>query len=229
MKIVSAGIIAAGEGSRFKKSGISLHKPMIPVAGFPLIWYTLKNFETIGIRRVVIIFNESERDCVRWVRKNFPGIHLEIIVKSTNSSYESFMLVGKKLGKGRHLISTVDSLTLPREVRKMCEISMNSLGNVYLGVTRFVDDEKPLWIKMNKRSRRITAIGSNTGDFATAGFYNVPDSVFSVTPSVNFSSLRNFLKWLEVEGFPIYAVPLSKVVDVDLPKDIKIAEKFLMP
>ena len=32
--IDSAGIIAAGEGSRLKLAGIEVHKPLVPIAGF---------------------------------------------------------------------------------------------------------------------------------------------------------------------------------------------------
>jgi len=92
--LVSAGIIAAGEGSRFKKSGIHVHKPLIPVAGFPLIGHTLRNLEALGVGRVVVIFNETESDCAAWVGENFPSIQFEFIVKSTKSSFESFRRVG---------------------------------------------------------------------------------------------------------------------------------------
>ena len=80
--IISAGIIAAGEGSRFIQAGILTPKPLISVAGYPLIGRTLKYYQSLGIQRVVIIFNEQESDCVDWVRQHFPSFSTEIIVKS---------------------------------------------------------------------------------------------------------------------------------------------------
>lgn len=241
MRISSAGIIAAGEGSRFKKSGITIHKPMIPVASFPLIGHTLKNLEFVGIKRAVIILNESERSCVRWVKKNFLRLRLEFIVKSTKSSFESFWLVGQKLGAGRHLICTVDSICLPQELKKMVQVSEPAAlrasngksDNLYLGVTSFVDDEKPLWVIMDNETNQILRLGDppttlkSGRQYATAGFYNVPDLIFRSLPKEKILSLRWYLGWLLQKGFPIYGVPLKKVVDVDTPKDIHIAEKFL--
>ena len=225
---MSAGIIAAGDGSRFKMSGIKIHKPMIPVSGFPLIGHTLKNLERAGFKRVVIIFNESEIECVGWVQNHFKGLEFEFIVKSTQSSFESFFLVGKKLGKGRHLITTVDSICSSRDLLKMAQFPLQPNHNLYLGVTEWVDDEKPLWVQMEEKTNRITALGISSGKSATAGFYNVPDEIFSLKVDQKFSSLRVFLKWLVEKGVPVYGVLLSKVVDVDSPRDVQSAEEMLL-
>lgn len=220
----TAGIIAAGDGSRFKKSGVFMHKPLIPVAGLPLIGHALKNMESLGVQKVVIIFNESETDCVRWVEQNFPRLEFQFIVKSTRSSYESFCLVGEKLGPGRHLISTVDAFCLVKDLKKMwMDIDPES---VILGVTSFVDDEKPLWVQIEKKTGRIRDLGGPSGQYATAGLYYVPDGIFKKHPDAPMASLRWYLKWLLEEGIPFYGARLTKVVDVDMPKDVKEAEKL---
>jgi NDP-sugar pyrophosphorylase family protein len=221
----SAGIIAAGEGSRFKKSGVLIHKPLIPVAGFPLIGYTLKNFEFLGIQKVAVIFNESGRDCADWVKENFPRLRFEIIVKSTKSSFESFWLVGERLGAGRHLISTVDAFCDSQELKNLM-VDEKTPG-IVLGVTSVVDDEKPLWVRMDEKTKLIRALGVPSGRFATAGVYNVPSEIFLQKPEIEISSLRKFLKWLVEKGTPARGVILSRVVDVDMPKDIAAAEKLL--
>lgn len=221
----SAGIIAAGEGSRFKNQGIATHKPMIPVAGLPLIGHALRNLQFAGIRKVVIIFNEAEEECVNWVRKNFPGLTLEFIVKSTASSFESFWLVGQALGFGHHLLSTVDAFCLPQEYKKMVDSAPER--GMALGLTAFVDDEKPLWVRMEETSKRILEMGLAQGDYVTSGLYSVPSEIFDARPEGEMVSLRTFLKWLVDKQYPVYGVVLSKVVDVDTPKDIEAAEQLL--
>ncbi len=227
MKITSGGIIAAGEGSRFKKAGQTLHKPMIPVNGIPLMAHTLKNFQECGIKRIVIIFNENEQDCVIWAKEHFPTLNIEFIVKSTASSFESFSLVGRQLGGGRHLMTTVDSLTSPQEFKKMLSHPLLASEALYLGVTSFVEDEKPLWVKMSGRENKIIELGGKEGSHATAGFYGVPHSIFSLKETTSFASLREFLKWALAAGTPTYAVPLGPVFDIDSPADVKSAEKGL--
>jgi len=221
----SAGIIAAGEGSRFKKSGIQTHKPMLPVAGFPLIGHALRNLEAAGILKAAIIFNEQEADCADWARRNFPGLELNILIKSTPSSFESFWLVGRLLGPGRHLITTVDAFCLPHETRKM--VDQVPQDGIALGVTSFVDDEKPLWVAMDEKTGKISEVGASTGKFATAGFYNVPGSIFEKRPDDDMASLRFFLKWLVSNGTPARGIVLNDVLDVDVPKDLEAAERLL--
>ena len=225
MSVLSAGIIAAGEGSRFRERGIATHKPMLEVAGYPLIGHALKNLEAAGIRKAAIIFNERETGCADWVRAHFPGLDLEILIKSTASSFESFWLVGRLLGTGRHLLTTVDAFCLPHETRKMA--AQPPEEGMALGVTSFVDDEKPLWVKMDEKSGKISEIGAALGKYATAGFYNVPGSIFEKRPDEDIASLRFFLKWLVQKGTPAYGVVLSDVIDVDVPKDLEAAERLL--
>jgi NDP-sugar pyrophosphorylase family protein len=225
VKVVSAGIIAAGEGSRFKQQGIQTHKPLIPVGGFPLIGHTLRNLQAAGIGRAVIILNEQEGECVDWIREHFPSMNLEFIVKSTKSSFESFWRVGRQLGPGRHLLSTVDSICPSSELLKMAEAG--SGDGLYLGVTSFVDDEKPLWVTLDPSSNRISNLGASSGTHATAGFYNVPARIFERGLDDGIASLRVFLKRLADEGTPVFGVSLAKVVDVDSPKDLAEAERMI--
>ncbi|MFZ0709549.1 MAG: NTP transferase domain-containing protein [Terrimicrobiaceae bacterium] len=225
--INSAGILAAGEGSRLKLSGLEVHKPLVPIAGFPLIGHTLRQILNAGIRRAVIIFNEAEQECADWVRTHFPELAFEILVKSTKSSFESFWRVGRALGPGRHLICTVDSICSPADWRKMITSTAGSAHEILLGVTSFVHDEKPLWVGTDPGSLRIVEIGGSVGKYATAGFYNVSDAIFDRELKDDISSLRVFLKELLHEGFPTRAIPLADVIDVDTAEDIDLAERFL--
>ncbi len=227
--IRSAGIIAAGEGSRFAKAGFKTHKPLIPVAGIPLIGHTLRRYQDAGIHKIVVIFNENEADCVDWVKAHFPRFETQIIVKSTASSFESFCRVGEALGPGRHLMSTVDSICSPADVTRMLEKGDADGKNseIHLGITEFVHDEKPLWVDFDAKTQKIKALSIPGGKWATAGFYNVPGSIFKSKPDFPVSSLRVYLKWLVDQGFQVSGVPLADVVDVDTPEDLAIAEKLL--
>lgn len=223
----SAGIIAAGEGSRLKMAGIEVHKPLVPIAGIPLIGHTLRQFVALGVQRVAIIFNESESDCVDWVRRHFSSLELDILVMTTRSSFESFWRVGRALGPGRHLICAVDSICSPADWRAMLASEVDSERDVLLAVTSFVHDEKPLWVRTEPGSLRIAEIGGNQEKFATAGIYSVGGAVFERELDGGISSLRVFLAELMREGFPFRAVPLADVIDVDTAEDINLAEHFL--
>ena len=225
--IGSAGIIAAGEGRRLKMDGLAFSKPLIPIAGTPLIGHTLQQLLEIGVERVAIIFNETQQECADWVRAHFPSLDLEILVKTTRSSFESFWRVGRALGPGRHLICTVDSICSPEDWRTMSASAADSEREVLLAVTSFVHDEKPLWVATKPESLTIVNLGAPFGKFATAGIYGVTEAVFEKEREEGISSLRAFLGQLLREGFPFRAVPLGDVIDVDTVEDIKLAERFL--
>jgi NDP-sugar pyrophosphorylase family protein len=225
--ISSAGIIAAGEGRRMKMDGLALSKPLIPIAGIPLIGHTLRQFLEIGVERVAIIFNETQQECADWVRAHFASLDLEILVKTTRSSFESFWRVGRVLGPGRHLICTVDSICSPKDWWTMFASEADSEGEVLLAVTSFVHDENPLWVATKPGSLRIVNLGAPGGEFATAGIYGVTAAIFEREWEDGISSLRAFLGQLLREGFPFRAVPLGDVIDVDTVADINLAERFL--
>ena len=46
---LGGGIIAAGEGRRLREDGFAMPKPLVPVAGVPLIEATLRNFLAAGV------------------------------------------------------------------------------------------------------------------------------------------------------------------------------------
>src|SRR5262249_26390666 len=111
--MLSGGIIAAGEGTRLRQAGWMVPKPMVPVAGVPLIESTIRNFMAAGITRLSIILNEQEAECAGGVQARFPALELRLIVKTTASSLESFREVTRGAGAGRMLVSTVDAWCRP--------------------------------------------------------------------------------------------------------------------
>lgn len=224
--IVRGGIIAAGEGSRLRQAGWTTPKPLIPVADVPLIEHVIRNFLAAGISSLVIIVNERDRECEDWVLSHFPNLDVHMIVKTTDSSLESFLEVGGHLGSGRALISTVDAWC-PREtfltfVRVARELPPDA---TILAVTPFVEDERPLWASVDE-SGRITHLGGDSGDVVTAGMYVVPERVRRMSPPSGVKRLRAFLVWLLGEGEPLYGVLLPTVVDVDRNEDVVLADRL---
>ncbi|MFQ5962414.1 MAG: NTP transferase domain-containing protein, partial [Candidatus Methylomirabilales bacterium] len=47
--IARGGIIAAGAGVRLRQAGWTMPKPLVPVAGMPLIEHVIRNFLAAGI------------------------------------------------------------------------------------------------------------------------------------------------------------------------------------
>ncbi len=222
--IVSGAVIAAGEGSRLKQFGVP--KPLLEVAGVALIEHVLSNFEAAGIASAAVIFNESERDCEAFVRERFGRLVKTVLVRTTRSSLESFRAVLEVAPKGRLLVSTVDAFCPRKDFVRFVERAGKRPSNAtVLAVTRFVDDEKPLWVNV-ARHGRVSSIGGSTGDAVTAGIYVFPERVRQLGVPSELGRLRDFLAWLAKSGEPIQALEIEKVVDVDRAEDLAVAEEL---
>ena len=218
------GIIAAGEGSRLKQAGWAVPKPMVPVAGVPLIESAIRNFVAAGITRLSIIVNEEERDCAAWVRGRFPELDLRLTVKTTASSLESFRVVAGGPGAGRMLVSTVDAWCRPADFRRFVEAALRRPHEAtVLAVTPLVADERPLGAVVDARGR-ITALGVESPALVTAGVYLLSERVRRIEPPVSHGRLREHLTWLLEFGEPMYGDVIETVVDVDRAEDVALAE-----
>ena len=226
LRIVSGAVIAAGEGSRLKDLGVP--KPLVEIAGTPLIAHVLANFEAAGIASAAVIFNESERDCEAFVRERFPRLVTSIRIKSTRSSLESYREILAAAPPGRLLVSTVDAFC-PRKdfVRFVRRAEALPADATVLAVTRYVHDEKPLWVNLARgHEGRVSAIGGSRGDAVTAGIYVFPEKVRRLAWPADLGRLREYLAWLAREDHPIEALEIEKVVDVDRAEDVTAAEEL---
>lgn len=217
------GIIAAGEGSRLRRDGWTMPKPLVPICGVPLVERVIRNFAAAGIDSLVIILNEQERECVEWIGRRFPDLELRFIVKTTPSSFVSFREVTGSAGAGRMLVSTVDAWTGARDFVDFVHRALRRPTEaIVLGVTPLVADERPLWVEVDGESR-VTRIGGGPSTLVTAGFYLVPERVRTMAVPPGLGRLREFLTWLHTQGERMYGEVITTVVDVDRAEDVALA------
>jgi NDP-sugar pyrophosphorylase family protein len=223
--IIRGGIIAAGEGSRLRQAGYTEPKPLVSVRGTPLIERVIGNFLAAGIESLVIIFNEEDgRDCKRRVRSRFPDVDIEVIIKTTASSLESFLTVARRIKEGPALISTADAWCSPDDFKVFVEqAALRPPNSTVLAVTPFVADERPLWALLDQ-SGRVKSLGGNAGTMVTAGMYLVPERVRQLSVPKELNRLRDFLSWLVANGEPVFGIPIETVVDVDRGEDVSLVE-----
>ena len=225
---LTGGIIAAGEGRRLRRAGWMMAKPLVPVAGVPLIELMIRNFLAAHITSLAIIVNEQARDCVEWIRSRFPHIDPTFIVKTTGSSLESFAEVAACHPVGRMVISTVDAWCLEADfVRFVKAASRRPPEATVLAATPLVADENPLWVSLGETGR-VTHLGGRTGDLVTAGMYLVPERVRKMRAPSELGRLREFLTWLFRSGEPLYGDVIQTVVDVDRAEDRALAEALAL-
>jgi NDP-sugar pyrophosphorylase family protein len=221
---VRGGIIAAGEGSRLRRDGFTAPKPLVEVAGVPLIGAVLRNFEAAGVTTITIIVNEDEGACVDWVRVHRPALDVDFIVKTTASSLESFREVTRRGPAGPMLVSTVDAWCAAEDfVRFASAAARRPEDATVLAVTPLVSDEKPLWVTLGPDGR-VQGLGDPRGGLVTAGVYRVSDRARRIESAPALGRLREYLGWLVTSGEPMFGEIIETVVDVDRREDVASAE-----
>jgi NDP-sugar pyrophosphorylase family protein len=207
-----------------RADGYRVSKPMVPVAGRPLIDLTLDRFRVVGIRRLTIIINDTSDDCRQWLCDHAADFDLDLIVRTTPSSYASFQVVANRLVGGPAVITTIDAV-MP--VSDFCTFVRSAAGlarnAVALGLTDHVDDENPLWATLDAADGRIRQLGGRHGTHVTAGLYWLP-AQRPAEPAINFARLRDYLGWLVAQHQPVCGIVLPCVLDIDRARDIAAAE-----
>ncbi len=228
---MKAGIFAAGMGSRFVEAGWRQPKPLIAIRGKPLIAHVLENLFRAGIEEVELLLNEEPSfDPVQAYVEALPeSFRVRIWRKTTTSSYASFHFLMDRIGNPPFLLTTVDTLFTEEALKDFLKVrSYPSTCRLALAVTDFVDDEKPLWVEMGDEGR-VRKIGESVSTRAsvTAGLYLVLQELTPPSGRKPFAALRDFLGDLVGEQVEVCAKRFPMALDIDRPRDIKVAERFL--
>lgn len=230
-------IIAAGEGSRLAQEGINSPKPLVKVGGEHLIDRLLRVFMQNGATEVVAICNEQMtevRHHLEQIRQSetYP---LKFIVKSTPSSMHSMWELSRWLDDEPFVLTTVDTIFREKEftayVQAFQALVEHDDADGLMGVTDYIDDEKPLYVAVDEALHIIGFLDQcDHPRYISGGIYGLkPQSITTLRRCIQRgeSRMRNFQRALVTDGLRLRAYPFSKVLDIDHASDIPKAEAFL--
>ena len=229
---MKVGILAAGEGSRLRAGGFHMPKPLLPIAGVPLIGRLLRAVQQLTPEEIVCIINSHGSSVADYVRQHYPTLPLTFVQQDTASSYESFTVLCEHLRDSPFLVTTVDSVFPPAFLPQFVAVARQQPGmDMMLTLTTFIDDEKPLHVRLDAHQRIIEIGEAARGSaYVTSGFYYCAPRVRAACASLaptRVSALREFLGWLQQQGYWLQGYLAPKMVDVDRPQDIAVAEQFV--
>lgn len=234
-------IIAAGEGSRLAAEGINAPKPMVKVHGEHLIDRLIRVFMQNGAEEIVAICNDRN-PVVRQHLLDLQSqglqrqpVPLQFKVRNTPSSMHSFYELRELLGDAPFVLTTVDTIFRENEFQEYVKAFEDVLmhdGDGLMGVTSYIDDEKPLYIGTDD-DMTVTGFYDNNDmhcSFISGGIYGLAPSALQTLENCmkrGESRMRNFQRGLIRDGRKLKAYAFSKVLDIDHASDIKKAEDFL--
>ena len=232
-------IIAAGDGSRLAQEGVTEPKPLVKVRGERLIDRLIRIFMGNNATEIVIICNEQMSDVASHLKmiqdKGLNGlpVPLRFVIKSTPSSMHSFYELRNFLRDDPFILTTVDTIFDESEFHDYVLSFQDKMAqgtDALMGVTDYIDDEKPLYVGVDNVMRI-----NGYYDTPQADFHFISAGIYGLTaPSLNIleaciekgeSRMRNFQRALVAAGLRIEAYPLTKVFDIDHIDDIRKADE----
>ena len=241
-------VIAAGEGSRLAQEGVSFPKPLVKVNGEHLIDRLLRIFMDNDAEEIVVICNNLTplvSEHLSQIQKDGidgKSVPLRFIVKTTPSSMHSFYELSKILNEkgdsSAFVLTTVDTIFREEEFGNYIDTFKHVIANGedgLMGVTDFIDDEKPLFVEVKEEAGKLPVItgfldACEQPLYISGGIYGLTPRAFETLNDCirrGDSRMRNFQRALIRDGRFLRAYPFSKVLDIDHASDIAKAEQFL--
>lgn len=236
-------IIAAGNGSRLHQEGIKTPKPLVKINGERLIDRLFRIFCNNQATEIIVICNEQMTDVqehladVQQHGLNGKEVPLRFIVKTTPSSMHSFYEISSLIGKESFVLTTVDTIFREDEFSVYIHEFQKEIEDgtqAFMGVTDYIDDEKPLYVSTDEAMNITGFHDKNTGNcqYISGGIYGLtPETITTLNNCMERgeSRMRNFQRALIADGRKTKAYAFTKVLDIDHATDIEKAEEYLKP
>ena len=224
------GIISAGEGSRLATEGFGQPKPLVPIDGVPMIERLVRIFMDCGAERIAVIVNGKSLETVRLLKRLADAKPIDLVVKSTPTPMHSLMELAPYLGGDRFCVTTVDTVFSEKRFYAMMDEFSRTPYDGIMGVTSFIDDEKPLYVDTDDDMMIRGFLDEKAGcRYVSAGIYALKASALDVLKGCVESGqtrMRYFQRQLLESGMSLKAFDMGQVVDVDHVSDIAKAERI---
>jgi 1L-myo-inositol 1-phosphate cytidylyltransferase len=190
LSITDAVILMAGTGSRLRGSADTIAKPLVPIAGRPLISYAIDSFDKVGVKTVHAVVGPNGEELAAAVAPLLPAhmrFHpianlnwrkqngVSLLTASGKVSAPFFLAMGDHLFESSILNELVEhadlsrlNLAIDRKIRSIFDL----------------DDA----MKVQTEQKRIVAVGK---DLET---YNAIDTGIFLCPEIVFDYLRRALQ-----------------------------------
>lgn len=246
-------ILAAGEGRRLREEGAAMPKPLTEINGETLIDRLIRIFNDNGATEIVVIVNKETNLVKQHIQDRFPTVlcnganisaqhpgtphetaTVRLVSKTTKSSMHSFFEISNYLEDGKFCLTTVDTIFNESDFSAYIEAWNGSSADGLMAVTPFVDDEKPLYVSVD-RGMRITGFhdtvpSKGTDIYVSGGIYGLTPKCIPVLRrcvAAGMSRMRNFQRQMVSDGLKLTAYPFQTILDVDHIGDVAKASQFL--
>ena len=228
-------ILAGGLGSRFVKEGYECPKPLVPLFGQPMIGVLINTLMKCGADQIYVGANARMLPLLDYLGQlRTEGLPVTVRPIITDNSYCTLKAASEGI-EGKFIAMTCDAIFPTDEFRKYMECVEDAADDVALmGLTRFVEDESPLYARIGKEGEiidyRYGGSPFEEGVIVSAGIYGLSGSIMDaiVKSGLQPESLSDFQRLLASKtSVKVLPFEFSIAFDVDNTRDRLHAESFL--
>ena len=211
---MKAVILAAGKGTRFGEITKKIPKSLIPVAGKPIIEYTLEALPS-SIKEVYLVVGHLGDMIKNHVGKEYKGIKINYIeIKKLTGTATALWKARKYLGKEKFLVIYGDDLYSKKELEKLVRPSTSLRVRWAFGLI------KTIYQKKKEMKTRI---------LISSGAYVMDGKIFKYKPvklaNGEYGLPQTMLK--AAKDIPIKGVVMKNWIQINKPEDVKRAERMI--
>ncbi len=228
-------ILAGGMGSRFSKEGVATPKPMVEIMGEPMIGRLIRILSKCGAEAINVAANPRMEGFIPYLeslQQQYPYLSIRPII--TDNSYNS-LKAGTDGLEGKFVAMTVDAIFPIEEFKSYVDkVAAMHDDEVLMGLTRYVDDESPLYARVNEQGEvidyRYGGSPFEEGTIVSAGLYVLSSDAMKAVVETGYypESLSDFQRTLAVKtAMKVRPYEFSCAFDVDNLHDLSEANRFL--
>ncbi len=227
-------VLAGGEGSRLAAEGVPTPKPLLEVAGQPLIVALLRTLERLGCESLTCMVRADFPAVVQALERQRFKPPFILRTCSTPSSAHTLVEGLQAVPAGPVFCSMVDTVMRPRDWAAAYGATRDHLASgadAVLVVTPFVHDESPLYVARD-REGLARSLGSAPGSEprVSGGVYGFGSAARAAARDAladGVQRMRGFLQRLIADGARVATVEVPQIIDLDRRSDWELANTWM--
>lgn len=182
-------ILAAGRGTRLRPLTHTRPKPVIRLAGKPIIYYAVENLFEAGITEVGVVVSPDTQEDIRQALKDFPGVQITYIVQEQALGIAHAVGTAKEwLGSSPFVLYLGDNL-FQQGVKPFVEAYKPGIGAV-IALVR-VPDPRQFGVAVLDQGRIVKLLEKPKdppSDLAVAGVYVFSPTIMEIIANLKPSA-----------------------------------------
>lgn len=228
-------MLAAGSGSRLKagEGSFALPKPLVPLAGKPLLEHVLTRLVTIEPRRIIVVLGHGHQQIEQFLNELDLGIEIAPVINPAPERENGYSLLqAEGLVGESFLVVMADHLVDPAIYRAAAGHRGLGLGVDFAPRPYLVGEATKVLVE----DERIVRIGKDIEkwDGLDTGVFSLTPQAFRVLHRLEGRprlTLTDMARELIAMGKPLVAIDVSgrRWFDIDTNEDLKRSLELLSP